>query len=254
MSAFNRLIRSVVLRLKIRPKWARLGVWFRRARDFRLRSISVGIGNRVQFSFLEAERQVQKHEFRQIYLCDCYRLGEVRASPATVVDVGGNVGLFSIVARQRFPDALIHCYEPNPALTEILNHNLFPLSVSVFSEAVSDHAGTVRLKLRKNSLETSVSDDPFGELPMISLDTAVERCGGRVDLLKLDCEGCEWSILENAVGLDAVKEITMEFHLWAKRGSTVEDLTSLLTRRGFQVVSIDKQPHQSWGMLHAKRA
>jgi hypothetical protein len=36
-----------------------------------------------------------------------------------------------------------------------------------------------------------------GEIRMISIRSAIELLGGAVDLLKLDCEGGEWNILEN---------------------------------------------------------
>jgi FkbM family methyltransferase len=238
--------------VRFRLKWGRVGVWFLRSSDFMVNSLKVS-GHRLELSFPLAEREILQHELGKIYFDDCYRLTEVRSTPATVVDVGGNVGLFSIVARHRFPRARIHCYEPNPALAQILKGHLNPLQVSVFPEAVGDHAGLVRLFLGENSLHSTVDDSAAGELPMVTLDTVVERCGGSVDLLKLDCEGCEWGILENARGLDAVKEITMEFHLWAKPGSTVEDLTVLLIRRGFSIVSLESEPHKTWGLLHAKR-
>src|SRR5688572_15726378 len=127
----SRLMRSVHFRLK----WGMLGVWFFRSRNFRLKSIKVG-GQRVKLCFPPNEREVLEHELGKIYFDDCYRLCEVRPFPTTVVDIGGNVGLFSIVARHRFPRAKIHCYEPNPALTTILDRHLRPLQVSVFPEAV----------------------------------------------------------------------------------------------------------------------
>jgi FkbM family methyltransferase len=245
---FSRLIRSIRFRLK----WGRIGVWFLRSRDFTLDSLKVG-GHRLALSFPPAERELLQHELSNIYFEDCYHLTEICPTPATVVDVGGNIGLFSIVARLRFPRARIHCYEPNPALAQILKGHLQPLQVSVFPEAVGDRAGFVRLSLGENSLHSKVDDSAAGELPIVALDTVVERCGGGVDLLKLDCEGCEWGILEKAAGLDAVREITMEFHLWAKPGSSVEDLTALLIRRGFGIVSLEKEPHKTWGLVHAKR-
>src|SRR5262249_26215346 len=42
---------------------------------------------------------------------------------------------------------------------------------------------------------------------------------------------------ENSAAVDHVNEITMEFHLWARPGSTTDYLSSLLRRRDFKVVS-----------------
>jgi FkbM family methyltransferase len=225
-------------------------VWFLKSRDFRPTALRVR-GQRLALSFPAAERYVLENELARIYFEDCYRLAKIHPRPATILDVGGNIGLFSIVARYWFPKAVIHCYEPNPALTPILHTHLDPLKVVIFGEAIGETSGSVQLTVGENSLHSRVNGS--GSVPMVTLDTAVERCGGAVDLLKLDCEGCEWGILERAAGLDAVKELTMEFHLWARAGSAVEDLHAILVHRGFQVISLDKEPHKSWGLLHARR-
>jgi hypothetical protein len=102
-------------------------------------------------------------------------------------------------------------------------------------------------------MHTKVKNSVDGKVPMVSLDTVATRCGGCIDLLKLDCEGSEWAILENSAAIDCVNEITMEYHLWARPGSTTDDLSSLLRRRGFEMVSQKMERTKSWGLLHAKR-
>src|SRR5688572_24992765 len=106
-------ISGLLFRMKFRWKWARLGVRFLRTRDFRLDKVSVN-GTDVALNFPDGEKQVLEYELAQIYFEDCYRLGKVMPKPARVLDIGGNVGMFSLVARHHFPKAIIHCYEPNP--------------------------------------------------------------------------------------------------------------------------------------------
>jgi FkbM family methyltransferase len=245
---FRRALNSILFR----AKWARLGVWFLRSRDFDPSVVKVA-GRRIKLSFPSGERQQQEYELGQIYFHDCYRLREVTSAPATIVDIGANVGLFSLVARHHFPRATIHCYEPNRSLAPILERHLDALGVTIFHEAVGAHTGAVQLVSEAGSMYSKVRESTDGGVPMVSLDTVVERCGGSVDLLKLDCEGSEWALLENYAALDHINEITMEFHLWARPGSTTDYLSSLLRRRGFKVVSEKKQQNKSWGLLHAKR-
>ena len=190
----------------------------------------------------------------QIYFEDCYGLEKVRPAPARVMDIGGNVGMFSLVARHRFPDATIHCYEPNPRLQSFLRAHVEPIGVKVFGEAVGDRAGTVAMSGGSGSLYGTVVADEGGSVPMISFDTAVERIGGNIGLLKLDCEGAEWGILENSQAFDSVAVLTMEYHLWARPGSTTGDIEALVKRRGMRVDLISQKPGEEWGLMFARRA
>src|SRR5882672_6964366 len=99
--------------LAYRLKWAKLGIYRPGSRCPQ----SVWIAGRsVPLSFPADEQSVQEHEFHKIVLEDCYRLSDVKRPVRTVLDIGANIGLFALAARQQFPGALIHCYEPNDAL------------------------------------------------------------------------------------------------------------------------------------------
>ena len=54
---------------------------------------------------------------------------------------------------------------------------------------------------------------PAGDISLVSLRTAVERLGGAVDLLKLDCEGAEWEMFDDLEPFKAVRMVRMEYHL-----------------------------------------
>ena len=63
-------------------------------------------------------------------------------------------------------------------------------------EAVGAEDGRVQLNFGDVSFQTRSKVDPTGDVPMVSLDRAIERLGGRVDLAKLDCEGAEWLLFQ----------------------------------------------------------
>ena len=51
------------------------------------------------------------------------------------------------------------------------------------------------------------------EVTAVPLSTVVERCGTRVTVVKMDCEGCEAEILEKAgASLDAIDHLVAEYH------------------------------------------
>lgn len=245
-------ISGLLSSLNFRRKWAQLGVHFLRSRDFKLDRVKVA-GREIVFNFPPGEKTILEYELGQIFFDDCYRLTAVNPQPATILDVGANVGLFSLVARHHFPHAVIHCYEPNPDLHDCLRGHVGPLQVEVFEEAVGSRADKVAMGGSGGSLYKHVVVGTDGALPMTAFDTAVQRIGGRVDLLKLDCEGAEWDIIENAKGFDAVAELAMEFHLAARPGATLPDLEALVESRGMKVTSTCKKPEEDWGLLFANR-
>ncbi len=70
-----------------------------------------------------------------------------------------------------------------------------------------------------------------------------------IDLLKLDCEGAEWGILQGADPvIDRVSQIALEYHLTGEW--SLEMLTGWLQERGFRVYTQGR----GWlGLLWATR-
>jgi hypothetical protein len=64
--------------------------------------------------------ELPEWEFNHFYGDDPYLLTAVPSGLHSVLDVGGNVGFFSIVARHYFPAAVIHSYEPPPGICAAL--------------------------------------------------------------------------------------------------------------------------------------
>ena len=175
------------------------------------------------------------------------QLGELRS----ILDIGANIGFFSLAARAHYPRAVIHAYEPNPRVLPLLSANATGLRVQIFPEALGAAIGTVTMDdtAESNAARTRSSPSETG-IPQVTLETAIERIGGSVDLLKLDCEGAEWEILAKAKNLDAVKNIRMEYHLFD--GQSRAQILSLLTSTGFRVTHVGPQ-HEVNGIVWASR-
>src|SRR4028119_53932 len=103
---------------KIRAK--KLGIKFNRVASFQLPQQLIVQGKRHLVN-IPSEKGM-KGEFIEVLLDDCYGVEQLSESLRTIIDVGANVGLFPIAARNRFPQALIHAYEPNPYLENYLKH------------------------------------------------------------------------------------------------------------------------------------
>lgn len=86
-----------------------------------------------------------KNDFLGCFIEDVYGLREFNFTPRTILDVGANVGFFSMAARSYYPNALIHAYEPNPRIIAALANQARAAAFQYFSEAVGSENGTVEI-------------------------------------------------------------------------------------------------------------
>jgi len=176
------------------------------------------------------------YDFINLFFDDEYGLKSLHHYPKTIVDIGANIGLFSQMAGVLFPEAKIHSYEPNFRLHDYLNKNLEQVAANFFSEAVGAEAGTGR-SFDTGDSRTGVFEKG-GDTPIVAFATVLERIGGTIDLLKIDCEGGEWDIFENAAPFQKVRMIRMEYHL--VDGMSLEDLKKAAARIGFEIVKLEE--------------
>jgi FkbM family methyltransferase len=176
------------------------------------------------------------NDFINLFLDDEYGIKLLEFDPNTIVDIGANIGLFSQLAGSLFPNAKIHSYEPNPKIHSFLKKNLTQVSAILFSEAVGAEAGMGHSKdLGESRLGVFQKG---GDIPMVAFTEVLNRIGGSIDLLKLDCEGGEWDIFENPVPFKNVMTIRMEYHL--VDGKTLEDLKKAADRIEFKIVKLEE--------------
>jgi FkbM family methyltransferase len=173
--------------------------------------------------------------FKDIFISDVYGLETLSEPPDSVIDVGAHAGLFSIAIRNYFPRARIHAYEPNPALFTHLKSHSTCGHFTPFKEAVGGAEGRAILKHPGDSVFTQCVPLESGEIQVTSLSKVISRIvdNGEVDLLKLDCEGSEWGIFKDGVGIRRVKRITMEYHLTEQH--SLNDLRTALKNLGFRI-------------------
>ncbi len=191
-------------------------------------------------------------DFISVFLDDAYRLSEIArrfGAAGTVADIGANVGWFSLAARAFFPAAEIHSYEPNPIPAATLKKNTRQLDrFHFYPEAVGGTEGMVDIVHNgESNLGVSV---PGRSVRQVSLREVVRRCGGQVDVLKLDCEGAEWSMFADPAPWQGIATVTMEYHLGDRHAD--RDAADALRGLGFEI--LEHRPSVGCGMLLAHRA
>lgn len=166
---------------------------------------------------------------------------------AVVVDVGANIGAFTISAA--LAGARVLSFEPFPSNFAVLQRNVARSGVraELFPMAVSSQAESRELFLPDN-------DEYVGRFSLhpgrgartirvecTSLDDIVRKNAlPRIDLLKLDCQGSEYEILFGA-GTDTlgrIRSIIVECEEFPDRTDwSPEAMSEFLTRHGFTTAS-----------------
>lgn len=129
---------------------------------------------------------------------------------SVVVDVGANFGYFSVLAANLISNrgtGQVFAFEPNPKLAELLRRNVeinwSIAPVSIHQAAVADAAGEVQLYVPKgHGANASLSAPENVEslavtVPAVRLDDVIPQ-DLAVDVMKIDVEGHELSVLRGA--------------------------------------------------------
>jgi FkbM family methyltransferase len=122
--------------------------------------------------------------------------------PAAIIDCGAHIGVFTLLARRRFPSAPLIAYEPNPDNVRWLEDNLRLngiTGVDVVPAAVSTWNGRSPFYCAPDWSESgrlAPADDSPGsagtsEVDVVDLAAVVPRLAATSLLLKLDIEGEE---------------------------------------------------------------
>ena len=141
--------------------------------------------------------------------------------PATIVDIGANVGGAALRFHCAYPKARVLAYEPSAVNFGFLRRNLgSEPGVSVFGYGLSDKAEQLKLYRGADTLmQNSVlrNEQTSDEFELVELKRASDefrrQAIERVDILKVDTEGCEFVILADLEPwLDKTDIIYLEYH------------------------------------------
>jgi FkbM family methyltransferase len=171
----------------------------------------------------------------------------------TVVDVGANVGLYTLeFARQVGKDGKVYAFEPSPGEYATLHKNVLANgyhNVTLVRKACSDKNGSATFYLNEgNRGDNRLYDSKDGRksvtVETVRLDGYL--AGRKIDIIKMDIQGAELLALKGMrKTIEANKSIVLlcEFEpsLLRACGSTPEELLSLLRSLGFPFRYIDER-------------
>jgi len=185
----------------------------------------------------------------------CYSI-EIKGKNIAI-DIGGHIGSFSIMNSSKFNQ--IYTFEPNEESYELLRANLYLnkiKNVKTSMKAIYKEKCKKRLSISPYSTGASgiVGNEPTRsvEVQCITLQSFMDKKKiKKIDLLKIDCEGSEYDILNN-LPLDYFKKIgniVMECHQQGENDITT--MKRLLEKRGYKLKIKTSDPPNYY--LYAKK-
>ena len=177
-----------------------------------------------------------------------------------VLDVGANVGGTAVYFALRGAREVV-AFEPYPfpyqfALRNVEANGLRNVRVINAGISGSDSAVRVTGGETTSSDDLKPSDEPDAvEVPIYSLDRVLEEYGP-FDVLKMDCEGCEYDAILNSRKIGELRQIQMEYHYGP------EKLVEALRKAGFEVEATRPQryynprardPNTLLGYIYARK-
>jgi FkbM family methyltransferase len=147
---------------------------------------------------------------------------DLPSSPRVIVDAGANIGLTSIFYANKYPQARVLAIEP-----ELSNFKMLKKNTALYANITC-----IRAALWKNDTTVTIADSGLGhwgfqaveekdsgqagscQVEAISVDSLMARFAvGYIDLLRVDIEGAEQEVFENASRwIDNVGVIAIELH------------------------------------------
>jgi FkbM family methyltransferase len=158
---------------------------------------------------------------------------------AVVMDIGANIGIYTILLSHIYPKAKIIAIEASPTIFEMLRSNcklnnlLFPSgsNVLLINKAISDkddittefyekHSMSTMLKEFLTNLSSTIltNQDELNKklVRTVTIDNLVETIGvNEISLLKIDVEGAEVLALKGAIKTlthKKIKNMVIEYH------------------------------------------
>lgn len=192
---------------------------------------------------------------REIFHDDKYRF--VANGPCPVIlDCGSNIGLSVIYFKHLWPEAIIHAFEPDPDLFNILQFNVESFAcrdVTLNNAALWVENAEVDF-YSEGGFSGRISVDGQGERERVRCVRLRDLLETKVDFLKLDIEGAEVEVIADCSDrLHNVKHIFIEYHSQVGRKQQLDVILKALTDAGFRYQIKDvysaKAPYLKIGQL-----
>jgi len=192
------------------------------------------------------------HTYKECFFDQTYLKGfpaeKVPGKFENVIDIGANVGYFSLFMLSRNKKANIYAFEPMPRNFGLLqqyktDNNL--TNFHAFNKAVADESIKELVLNYDDSDQFTTSATMFSDskqqnqlrVPTTSLENIIKDNNlSHVDFVKIDCEGAEYSILYNTPEqvFNKIGMMSIETHPGKEKNENLESLTAYIRDKNYK--------------------
>lgn len=158
--------------------------------------------------------------YNEVVVQNTYNLSNADVAGKTVIDIGANIGVFSILAAALGAKNILSV-EPVRSTYETFNKNIklsgFDTVIKTFKNVVSDvKDDVIKISLCNQSGHNSIYnvEDSYEEVSSITLSDLLSKTDDNDIFLKMDCEGSEFDIILGATDeeMNRISKIVLEVH------------------------------------------
>jgi len=174
--------------------------------------------------------------YKSIFVDEIYNFEHDCDNPF-IIDCGSNIGLGIMYWKEKFPNARILGFEPDPDVFYALITNTRNFkSVSLFKLALSNQTGEVEFTTNgklSGSLNLTKNLPKSIRVQTVLLSEYIKNLN--VDLLKIDIEGEELKVMKEIEPyLKNVQNIFVEYHAFINEEHNLSELLKILENAGFR--------------------
>ena len=184
--------------------------------------------------------------FDRVYLKEFPSTSFLKGEP-TVIDIGGNVGYFSLFMLSQSSGARVISFEPMPFNFVQLkkyqnsyqgyNWEIVNKAVGGSNEPLILYTSTVEGFSTMSGLFGDENRSTKIEVESIVWNQVIEKYRlNKIDLVKLDCEGSEYAIIRSMSDdqLNAIQHFSIETHLGQSDSESHDSLLVFMKEKGFK--------------------
>jgi FkbM family methyltransferase len=179
--------------------------------------------------------------WKDVFENNIYEFPKTSSTPR-ILDCGANIGVSCLFFKRLFPSARLTAFEPDPVIFSYLTHNLKEAGIhdaQLIQKALWSSETLLQFHSEGADAGRIASDiQPGSNLNAGQVRTTrlYDYLNEQIDFLKLDIEGAETEVLEDAAPrLGNVSRLFVEYHSFSDKPQTLSRLLGILSDAGFRV-------------------
>lgn len=176
--------------------------------------------------------------YQEIFVEEIYKFESNKSHPV-ILDCGANIGISTIYFKTIYPNAIVHAFEPDANLFEILSKNIHAngfKQVELHQAAIWKEHTTLSFDNKgSEASHIDTTGQTTNKVEAKKLASILANLDA-VDFLKMDIEGAEYEVVKDcAPYLYKIENFFLEYHGKATDTNKLNELLKLVETAGFKV-------------------